>query len=66
MTVFVFQAPIIVPHAQQKTDTKYPYEMLFRSEQYALVDNACRYEMFEIVVEQLGRFLTSRDVLGWN
>jgi hypothetical protein len=35
-----------VPHAQQKTDQRYPYEMLFRSVQYALVDNACREFLF--------------------
>ena len=40
------EAPIIVPHAQQKNETKYPYEMLFRSEQFALVDNACREYLF--------------------
>ncbi|XP_055684626.1 vacuolar protein sorting-associated protein 52 homolog [Lutzomyia longipalpis] len=38
------EAPILVPHAQQKN--KYPYEALFRSEQYALVDNACREYLF--------------------
>lgn len=38
------EAPIIVPHAQQKI--KYPFEALFRSEQYALVDNACREYLF--------------------
>ncbi|XP_053694472.1 vacuolar protein sorting-associated protein 52 homolog [Sabethes cyaneus] len=38
------EAPIIVPHAQQKT--RYPFEALFRSEQYALVDNACREYLF--------------------
>lgn len=37
-------APILVPHAQQKN--QYPYEALFRSEQYALVDNACREYLF--------------------
>jgi len=40
------EAPIIVPHAQQKNENKYPYEMLFRSEQFALVDNACREYLF--------------------
>ena len=25
------EAPIIVPHSQQKTEQKYPFEMLFRS-----------------------------------
>ncbi|XP_055640876.1 vacuolar protein sorting-associated protein 52 homolog [Toxorhynchites rutilus septentrionalis] len=38
------EAPIIVPHAQQKI--RYPFEALFRSEQYALVDNACREYLF--------------------
>lgn len=38
------EAPILVPHAQQKI--QYPYEALFRSEQYALVDNACREYLF--------------------
>ena len=40
------EAPIIVPHSQQKTEQKYPFEMLFRSIQYALVDNACREFLF--------------------
>lgn len=40
------EAPIIVPHAQQKSEHKYPFEMLFRSAQYALVDNACREYLF--------------------
>lgn len=38
------EAPILVPHAQQKK--QHPYEALFRSEQYALVDNACREYLF--------------------
>ncbi|XP_022914245.1 vacuolar protein sorting-associated protein 52 homolog [Onthophagus taurus] len=38
------EAPIIVPHVQSKT--RYYYEALFRSEQYALVDNACREYLF--------------------
>jgi hypothetical protein len=38
------EAPIILPHAQQKT--RYTFEALFRSEQYALVDNACREYLF--------------------
>ena len=38
------EAPIIVPHTASKT--KYHYEALFRSEQYALVDNACREYLF--------------------
>ncbi|GJQ70594.1 hypothetical protein Trydic_g22990 [Trypoxylus dichotomus] len=38
------EAPIIVPHTQSKN--RYYYEALFRSEQYALVDNACREYLF--------------------
>ncbi|XP_058792719.1 vacuolar protein sorting-associated protein 52 homolog isoform X2 [Phymastichus coffea] len=38
------EAPIIVPHTASKT--KYHYEALFRSEQYALVDNGCREYLF--------------------
>ncbi|CAD7079991.1 unnamed protein product [Hermetia illucens] len=38
------EAPIIVPHAQVKN--RYTFEALFRSEQYALVDNACREYLF--------------------
>jgi len=40
------EGPIIVPHAQQRTDQRYPYEMLFRSVQFALLDNACREFLF--------------------
>ena len=40
------EAPIIVPHAQQKSEHKYPFEMLFRSAQFALVDNGCREFLF--------------------
>ncbi|CAK9799755.1 Vacuolar protein sorting-associated protein 52 homolog [Anthophora quadrimaculata] len=38
------EAPIIVPHTASKI--RYHYEALFRSEQYALVDNACREYLF--------------------
>jgi len=40
------EAPVLVPHAQQKADKKYPFESIFRSEQYALLDNACREYLF--------------------
>ncbi|KAF6208659.1 hypothetical protein GE061_017117 [Apolygus lucorum] len=40
------EAPIIVPHAAQKADQRFSYEALFRTEQYALVDNACREFIF--------------------
>lgn len=40
------EAPIIVPHAAQKTEKRYPYETLFRSLQYALLDNSCREYLF--------------------
>ncbi|XP_037080746.1 vacuolar protein sorting-associated protein 52 homolog [Pollicipes pollicipes] len=40
------EAAVIVPHAAHKADTRYPFESLFRSVQYALVDNACREYLF--------------------
>ncbi|XP_011167221.1 vacuolar protein sorting-associated protein 52 homolog [Solenopsis invicta] len=40
------EAPIIIPHAASKT--RYHYEALFRSEQYAVADNACREYLFLI------------------
>ncbi|XP_013412635.1 vacuolar protein sorting-associated protein 52 homolog isoform X2 [Lingula anatina] len=40
------EAPIIVPHAAQKSDKKYTFESLFRSQHYALLDNCCREYLF--------------------
>ncbi|ELT91956.1 hypothetical protein CAPTEDRAFT_183678 [Capitella teleta] len=40
------EAPIIVPHAAQKSDKKYTFEELFRSLHYALLDNCCREYLF--------------------
>lgn len=41
------EAPIIVPHhVQQKAESKYPYEVLFRSEQFCFLENACREYVF--------------------
>lgn len=40
------EAPIIIPHSAQKNVVKHPFEALFRSEQYALVDNGCREYLF--------------------
>ena len=40
------EAPILVPHAFEKSGTKCPYEKLFRSEQYSLMENACREYLF--------------------
>ncbi|XP_069688435.1 vacuolar protein sorting-associated protein 52 homolog isoform X2 [Periplaneta americana] len=40
------EAPVIVPHAAHKSEQRFPYEALFRSEQYCLVDNACREYLF--------------------
>lgn len=36
------EAPIIVPHAAAKGDQRFPFESLFRSQHYALLDTACR------------------------
>ncbi|XP_053907986.1 vacuolar protein sorting-associated protein 52 homolog isoform X1 [Cuculus canorus] len=35
------EGPIIVPHAAQKSDVRFPFESLFRSQHYALLDNSC-------------------------
>eukprot|EP00095_Tigriopus_kingsejongensis_P003158 maker-scaffold791_size96783-snap-gene-0.31 protein:Tk03158 transcript:maker-scaffold791_size96783-snap-gene-0.31-mRNA-1 annotation:"vacuolar protein-sorting" len=41
------EAPIIVPHhVQQKAESKYSYEVLFRSEQFCFLENACREFVF--------------------
>ncbi|XP_035210728.1 vacuolar protein sorting-associated protein 52 homolog isoform X3 [Stegodyphus dumicola] len=40
------ESQIIVPHSAQKNEIKYTFESLFRSQQYALVDNACREYLF--------------------
>nr|XP_033779875.1 vacuolar protein sorting-associated protein 52 homolog isoform X1 [Geotrypetes seraphini] len=40
------EAPIIVPHTAQKSDVRYPFESLFRSQHYALLDNSCREYLF--------------------
>ncbi|XP_046675531.1 vacuolar protein sorting-associated protein 52 homolog [Homalodisca vitripennis] len=42
----LLEADIIIPHSAQKGEKRHPYEALFRSEQYALVDNACREYLF--------------------
>lgn len=36
------ESPILVPYTAAKAESKYPIESLFRSHQYALVDNGCR------------------------
>jgi hypothetical protein len=40
------EAPIIVPHAAHKMETKYPLEGIFRSHQFAVLDNSCREYLF--------------------
>lgn len=40
------EAPVIVPHAAAKNETRYSFEMLFRSLHYALMDNCCREYLF--------------------
>ncbi|KAM3846362.1 vacuolar protein sorting-associated protein 52 homolog isoform 3-T3 [Vipera latastei] len=40
------EGPIIVPHSAQKSDIRYPFESLFRSQHYALLDNSCREYLF--------------------
>lgn len=36
------EAPIIVPHAAQRGEQRFPFEALFRSQHYALLDSSCR------------------------
>ena len=47
------EAPVLVPHvaasgtsAGHKGETKYSYEVIFRSQHYALADKACREYLF--------------------
>uniref|UniRef100_A0A9L0RH32 Vacuolar protein sorting-associated protein 52 homolog n=2 Tax=Equus caballus TaxID=9796 RepID=A0A9L0RH32_HORSE len=40
------EAPILVPHTAQRGDQRYPFEALFRSQHYALLDNSCREYLF--------------------
>ncbi|XP_046548964.1 vacuolar protein sorting-associated protein 52 homolog isoform X2 [Haliotis rubra] len=42
------EAPVIVPHAAQKSDAKYTFECLFRSLHFALMDNCCREFLFVV------------------
>ncbi|XP_038598181.1 vacuolar protein sorting-associated protein 52 homolog [Tachyglossus aculeatus] len=40
------EAPILVPHAAHKGEQRFPFESLFRSQHYALLDNSCREYLF--------------------
>ncbi|XP_060771388.1 vacuolar protein sorting-associated protein 52 homolog [Neoarius graeffei] len=40
------EGPILIPHTVQRADSRYPYETLFRSQHYALLDNGCREFLF--------------------
>lgn len=40
------ESPLIVPHVANKTDAKYPMEAIFRSHQFAVLDNACHEYQF--------------------
>ncbi|XP_030202200.1 vacuolar protein sorting-associated protein 52 homolog isoform X2 [Gadus morhua] len=40
------EGPILIPHTAQRGDSRYPYESLFRSQHYALLDNGCREFLF--------------------
>lgn len=42
------EASIIIPHTAHIAKTRYHYEALFRSEQYAVADNGCREYLFLI------------------
>jgi hypothetical protein len=40
------ESSIIIPHASVKSETKYSLESIFRSEQFALLDNSCNECLF--------------------
>uniref|UniRef100_A0A8C6WHJ0 Vacuolar protein sorting-associated protein 52 homolog n=1 Tax=Neogobius melanostomus TaxID=47308 RepID=A0A8C6WHJ0_9GOBI len=40
------EGPILVPHTAQRGDCRYPYETLFRSQHFGLLDNGCREFLF--------------------
>lgn len=40
------EGPVIVPHTSSQTNHKFPFEVLFRSFQWALVDNSSREYLF--------------------
>lgn len=40
------ESTIIIPHASQKSEVKYSIENIFRSEQFALLDNAINESLF--------------------
>ncbi|CAG5121308.1 unnamed protein product, partial [Candidula unifasciata] len=40
------EAPVIVPHAAAKNETRYSFESIFRSLHFALMDNSCREYLF--------------------
>jgi len=42
------ESSLIIPHVASKSETKFPIESLFRSHQFALVDNACREYLFVV------------------
>uniref|UniRef100_A0A3Q3NFJ9 Vacuolar protein sorting-associated protein 52 homolog n=1 Tax=Mastacembelus armatus TaxID=205130 RepID=A0A3Q3NFJ9_9TELE len=46
LTPAELEGPILVPHTAQRGDSRYPYETLFRSQHYALLDNGCREYLF--------------------
>ncbi len=52
------ESSIIIPHASVKSEQKYSMESIFRSEQFALLDNACNECLF------LYDFFLARDKVG--
>ncbi|XP_028296731.1 vacuolar protein sorting-associated protein 52 homolog isoform X2 [Gouania willdenowi] len=40
------EGAILVPHTAQRGESRFPYETLFRSQHYALLDNGCREFLF--------------------
>ncbi len=51
---------IIIPHASKSSEQKYTLENIFRSEQFALLDNASNEILF------MGDFFMAKDKLGFD
>ncbi|XP_028639817.1 vacuolar protein sorting-associated protein 52 homolog [Grammomys surdaster] len=61
------KAPILVPHTAQRGEQRYPFEALFCSQHYALLNNSCREYPFIcefFVISGLAAHDLFHDVMG--
>ncbi|XP_015793928.1 vacuolar protein sorting-associated protein 52 homolog [Tetranychus urticae] len=61
------ESPLIIPHTATKMETKFPMEALFRSHQYAVVDNGCREYLFCVdyfMLKNEAAFMLFERILG--